>query len=681
MALYKTCAQCQSRNPIIAMRCKCGLPLEAYRPTSDGEDASRPVPIRSTTRSTLASPARGSARHYLARYWRGELSLAHSFWITNCLIDAGVALVQHLLGSRQETTSSPVLVHRLETMVLFLQMFLLSPWQMVGLWRSARQHIAATSCWVWGRGAQGLVVFGVLVTLVSFPFWFPAYLEMAKVAIGTDAYRYTVTLSEDGNMLRVEGGIGLGLAQAVTQELSRHPGVEVIAFNSQGGLWGEARKIQTLIEQRGLSTYADTQCQSACTHIFLAGAQRMLHKDAQLGFHRGHIPGVPDMMMQAENEQDKQYMFKHGVAQGFVDKAMSTPAYEMWMPTRDELIQAGVVTDIVEGTHVVLRPRFLNIGTGESKGVHAGSPTIVAFPNTPGVLSLELPGFHTDTDEMKAGGRRYLMASHPQTGLIVSVTLERGPTAASRQGCVMHLAQLKNGPFVVRGYDVTFNTSDSIPRLDYTIAEAQGVRVEQKNVRACFAQDNIYGDLHLSKIQYRAADAPLFDAVLSTVHLIGGRPQERPTETGTITSFELFQKGSAYYLQNQYVQAIPLYQQAVDLEKASPQLNKTLWRVLVDNLGMAYGMTGHLTEAKTTFEYGISADPTYPMFHYNLACTYAEMNARDDAMRSLETAVSYRQNQNAGERMPDPRKDSSFQRFMGQPDFRNFLNRLMATNS
>jgi tetratricopeptide (TPR) repeat protein len=142
---------------------------------------------------------------------------------------------------------------------------------------------------------------------------------------------------------------------------------------------------------------------------------------------------------------------------------------------------------------------------------------------------------------------------------------------------------------------------------------------------------------------------------------------------------QLFRAGSAQYLQNKYEQAIPFYQKAYDLEKEQRQLDQTLWRVLVDNLGMAYGMTGRLKEAKAIFEEGIRADPTYPMFHYNLACTFAELHDMENTMQSLKTAFSHRHNQNAGEQgMPDPRQDSSFRPFMKNDVFRKFLNSLLA---
>jgi hypothetical protein len=84
---------------------------------------------------------------------------------------------------------------------------------------------------------------------------------------------------------------------------------------------------------------------------------------------------------------------------------------------------------------------------------------------------------------------------------------------------------------------------------------------------------------------------------------------------------ELMQEGSAHYLRREYKKAIGPYQKALDLEKQSRTLEQNLWRVLVDNLGMSYGITGDLKVAKETFEYGISEDSEYPMFYYNMACT------------------------------------------------------------
>jgi tetratricopeptide (TPR) repeat protein len=135
----------------------------------------------------------------------------------------------------------------------------------------------------------------------------------------------------------------------------------------------------------------------------------------------------------------------------------------------------------------------------------------------------------------------------------------------------------------------------------------------------------------------------------------------------------LLEQGSRFYLVHDFKHAIPPYQKALDREKANRTLGENLWRVLVDNLGMSYGISGDLPKAKETFEYGISKDPKYPMFHYNMACTLAEMNDVDKAIQSLQQAFQYKQNMIKGERFPDPWTDDSFQRFMNNEKFVNAL--------
>jgi tetratricopeptide (TPR) repeat protein len=310
-------------------------------------------------------------------------------------------------------------------------------------------------------------------------------------------------------------------------------------------------------------------------------------------------------------------------------------------------------------------------------------PTFVTWPEKGLGLSIDLAGFKKDIDQVKPDGRRYFTASHPKTGLNVAITLEKVPTQVSAQGCREQLQLIRKGPLVAHGQDIKLNAAGEIPTLEYTLRKFLGVRLDQKHMYACTAQDNVYADIQLSKMHYTIADAPLFQSILKTVRLqpepskiIQTQPPAPPN------SRELLDMGNALYRRSDYAQAISPYQKAFELEKAEPQLDRTLWRVLIDNLGMAYGMTGRLKEAQSTFQEGIQADPTYPMFHYNLACTFAEMNDIDHAMQSLTIAFRHRKNQNPGDKgMPDPRQNSAFQRFMKKDTFRNLVNDLAATKS
>ena len=137
----------------------------------------------------------------------------------------------------------------------------------------------------------------------------------------------------------------------------------------------------------------------------------------------------------------------------------------------------------------------------------------------------------------------------------------------------------------------------------------------------------------------------------------------------TKSAMDLWLEGSSYFRDHDFKAAIPPYQKALDLEKHNRTLSDTYWKVLVDNLGMAYGITGSLDKAKDTFEYGISKAPDYPLFYYNMACTYAEKEDMDRAIEYLKLAFDRKENMLPGETLPDPAADDSFTRFMKNQKF------------
>jgi hypothetical protein len=138
--------------------------------------------------------------------------------------------------------------------------------------------------------------------------------------------------------------------------------------------------------------------------------------------------------------------------------------------------------------------------------------------------------------------------------------------------------------------------------------------------------------------------------------------------------------GLLAYNNHDFKKAIPELKAALDELKGTAGFETSLaWRVLVDNLGMAYGVAGDLKNAKETFDYGIARDSKYPMFHYNLACTFAEMNDRDNVIAELKLAYTFKANANAGEPMPNPAADSSFQKLMKDKTFLAVLDEIRKT--
>jgi tetratricopeptide (TPR) repeat protein len=132
-------------------------------------------------------------------------------------------------------------------------------------------------------------------------------------------------------------------------------------------------------------------------------------------------------------------------------------------------------------------------------------------------------------------------------------------------------------------------------------------------------------------------------------------------------------EGSVWYVTRDYKKAAKSYQKALDLEKQERKLEKDIWIMLVDNLGIAYGITGDFKNSFKVFEYGIKEEPTYPLFYYNMACGYGEQADEDNAIKYLRMAFKYRENMIKGEYLPDPMTDGSFAKFRKSEKFRKAI--------
>ena len=130
---------------------------------------------------------------------------------------------------------------------------------------------------------------------------------------------------------------------------------------------------------------------------------------------------------------------------------------------------------------------------------------------------------------------------------------------------------------------------------------------------------------------------------------------------------------SQQFMNGNYSASIPLYESVL---KQDNLLTKDYWYVLIDNLGMAYGITGDLKSAEKLFKYGLTKDATYPMFYFELACASAENNDMKSCISYLKTANKFKKNVLPGETFPDPAKDDSFQRFMNNAEFLEALKEL-----
>ncbi len=311
---------------------------------------------------------------------------------------------------------------------------------------------------------------------------------------------------------------------------------------------------------------------------------------------------------------------------------------------------------------------------GFSAAAQLSSRTLhYTVPDTKGALEIALPDFSIRSVALQTEDGLWMFADHKPTDMTVNIRLRRAPQPGiTAKECRKRFYGDKGQVYKTKnrfwfGDNKQYQDEVLSERGAMALAEFTIRSIGQKHLLAYLATDQLWAEVEITKDRFKAEDARLFEAILDTVHL---------NPSYILTSYDHLAQGSLLYLGRDYRNAAKSYQRALDLEKQDSQLGPTLWHVLVDNLGMSYGMTGELGRAKEIFEYGLSKDPAYPLFYYNLACTYAEMKELDNALAYLQKAFEYRKNVLPGEKMPDPTTDDSFKRYLKNEKFRKVVDAL-----
>jgi hypothetical protein len=310
-----------------------------------------------------------------------------------------------------------------------------------------------------------------------------------------------------------------------------------------------------------------------------------------------------------------------------------------------------------------------------------GDTLRVALPGESWALTFDLPGFKVTQNGVQPNGRAYLMAENASALMGLSVYLEKTAGKATVDDCKRTQKERITQKVPYKREKIDTSESGDAQIVEYTVPDAAGVKIEQRSLFACIAKDDVYIDIHVSKAMFKPDEEALLHSTFGIARFVdqgasNSKQGVAGTEPARRSSAQLFAEGSGYYLKQDFAAAICPHQKALDMEKESRQLSTDYWRVLIDNLGMAYGITGDLDHSEQTLNYGLSQDATYPMFYYNLACVAAGRNDMAKTMDLLRKAYSYKANVIKNETMPDPRKDDSFQLFMRNQQFQDFVNSL-----
>jgi hypothetical protein len=291
---------------------------------------------------------------------------------------------------------------------------------------------------------------------------------------------------------------------------------------------------------------------------------------------------------------------------------------------------------------------------------------VLTVPDNPAALQVDL--LHLKLEHNQLDGsitRRKVQASDPKSWEITAFLypVPQNQTAAElNQETFSEISEGNSRAGIKIEAMRTFDHGDFSLR-EYIIPEFRGQPVHQKNIFGYTTSNGLGLDFHISKSSYSPADDKFFEALVNGIRLLRNYEPDSQTE---------FEYGSAFYLHQDWTRAAQHYERSLQQEKQQRTLSQTRWNVLVDNLGTAYGISGDLAKAKAVFEYGSKENPSYPMFHYNLACAAAESNDLDAALAQLKLAFQFKAYSNPGEGVPDPAKDDSFKRYLTDPQFIKF---------
>lgn len=294
----------------------------------------------------------GFRSNIIVRYWRGDLSLAWSYWGVGLAGALLIFLLQFFLAWIFDLDQGfePKRIFAAGC-ALWTGSLVIIVWELVGLWRSASKHAVARRLEgkspFWARAAQATVIASVIETAAVFALsGIPQTNEFYRIAFlgDPDIPDYELERLGDGTEVSFYGGIKYGSAADLEEILNAAPEVTVLHLTSPGGRIAEALKMHDIVEEKGLKTYVPNECSSACTLVFSAGSERWLLYGARLGFHGPSMPGYWAGDQSAAAAEWASLYEADGIAASFVSRALAVSPSTIWYPPEGELMAASVVT-------------------------------------------------------------------------------------------------------------------------------------------------------------------------------------------------------------------------------------------------------------------------------------------------------------------------------------------------
>lgn len=283
---------------------------------------------------------------YLLAHWRGELSLARSFWINGILLNFVIGFASAIFSDAISGHLRPNFSFVAFMFAIAVVLLSIPVWQLVGIWRSAGSHTNRTGHRFWAIVARFMVILncmGLIAVMISYAILMK---QAIQIATGEKLSEYDISLAGDTD-IHLTGYINFDALDDVRRILSSNEKVSVLILNSPGGLIGAAIDLGHVVDEHQLTVVADGQCLSACTLPLVASPNSTVIPGALIGFHRAGGTGVLGADEQVVGRMDR-FFADHGVDPSTRRIIRSTDYEDMWVPSLDELVNRGLVSYVFD---------------------------------------------------------------------------------------------------------------------------------------------------------------------------------------------------------------------------------------------------------------------------------------------------------------------------------------------
>jgi hypothetical protein len=296
----------------------------------------------------------------------------------------------------------------------------------------------------------------------------------------------------------------------------------------------------------------------------------------------------------------------------------------------------------------------------------------LALPDHKGQLMWSVDGFKIIENSAKPDGRELGVRGRDSSGQVTFLGFlflapEATPMTSTKcRDAALTQEKKTNATLkIVRTLEIPRPGSLPVALVEHTTANRDGSTTYR--VRGFVATDDICGDLEF----YSRKAISDEDADLKKVFLSYQLDASYTPQFGDVALY-----AQVLFLHHDHRAAAPIFEKGLTMvpSDGAPFASATVARrIMRDQAGMSYGISGDLAKSRSIFEKGISDDPDYPLNYYNLACADAGEKKLSDARLHLQQAFDRRANVNPGESMPIPTEDDSFLPYKDNREFWTFL--------